>query len=384
MRRIAIALTAVVALTVRIAAHENWCGYDYVVIGPVVDGLIASNLTDLNDRGKIVGVARDPTPLSHQDSSFLLAGARFKEQIVVPGEDVVVANKINNAGVIVGSADLIAFRRAASGQIETLSVPCPSTAGGGARATGVNGHGVVVGLFFSAPNSRCFPTTPSVGFIWDGSNVQLLGQPPFIQPAPNAGWFVPQGINNAGTIVGYANVTPEQTLAISYENGVFTAFELPAEIQFDAHGRRPSLFFDINEHGAIVGQYRASSASQFLDFTVHSFVQEPTGEFVPIDVPLGGCVQDPNSTRPPTCTSTWAYGINDAGDVTGEADVVTVVNGLTQHLRIGFVARPRVCSDPSAPTTLALPSDRRADSSRDPQLRRKLGDGREQDGRSGR
>jgi len=347
MWRTAVALTTVVVLTVRVAAHENWCGYDYVMISPVVEGQDPAYLSvnDLNDAGTIVGDVRS-------EVAFVLDGARFKEYLAVPGVSRVAASKINNRGVIVGRADAMAFRRSPAGEIETLSIPCPSPLYGvDTTASGVNGRGVAVGIW------RCLGIYG--GFVWDGSNVRILGQPPFYPVSPGSGGgFFPQGINNAGKIVGYVDLgRGEAFQAVSYEDGVFTLFELPEDVRFDDRGRsRQSAFFDINKGGAIVGQYRghAPSVTPYPEHTVHSFVLLPTGEFVPIDFPWQACAPDPIAQR---CTSTFATGINDAGEVTGLALVympqVVFPRAATQQLVIGFVARPRVCGEPSAPAAPA-------------------------------
>jgi uncharacterized membrane protein len=156
-----------------------------------------------------------------------------------------------------------------AGVYQILAVPSAAFS----VATGINGAGLIVGLYFDlAGVLRGFENN-------DGtfSNVDF----------PGASGTQVIGVNDTGQMVGdYFDATGVEHGFVS-SGGTFTAIDFPGATRTSAAG--------INAAGDIVGGW--SDATGF-----HSFLLQ-AGVFTPIDFPLA--------------TSTTAFGINDAGDIAG-------------------------------------------------------------------
>ena len=146
-------------------------------IGP--SGLITGFASNQNPPGTVVssiGFLYDPATKVFTD-------------IAIPGAaGTVIAQGINTAGQIVGSADNVggknvSFLRQPNGAISTFQINGKTT-----KARGISDTGLITG--FSFQNSK------TVGFIGDSSGYQLLDLPNSIQT-------IGEGINNLGQVVGF-------------------------------------------------------------------------------------------------------------------------------------------------------------------------------------
>jgi len=127
----------------------------------------------------------------------------------------------------------------------------------------------------------CEPPVEEVGFLDVNGIVTTLA-------VPGATLTIPDGINNAGQIVGSFGIpAPFGIQGFLYTGGTFTQIAVPgAEFETDANG--------INNAGQIVGEFAGSGFHGFL---------YAAGTYSTVDVPgqMG----------------TSAEGINDAGQIVG-------------------------------------------------------------------
>ena len=139
-------------------------------------------------------------------------------------------------------------------------------------ATGINGAGLIVGLYFDLANVLR-------GFANNGgifSNVDF----------PGASGTQVIGVNDAGQMVGdYFDGTGEHGFVS--DSGTFTTIDFPGATATAAAG--------INAAGDVVGGYSDATGT-------HGFLLQ-AGVFTPINFPLA--------------TSTTAFGINDTGEIAG-------------------------------------------------------------------
>jgi probable HAF family extracellular repeat protein len=152
-----------------------------------------------------------------------------------------IAQGINDSGVIVGFAN---FGQGHSSGFETISVSATPGAStytkldfpnsGQTFAVDINNSGVIVGSYFSLIDNL------NHGFEYDGTTWTTLDVPGFLN------FTNPQGINDAGDVVGFVTDIQNQYHGFEYSNGVYTITDVP--------GATNTRFFDINDSGQIVGE----------------------------------------------------------------------------------------------------------------------------------
>lgn len=256
--------------------------------GPLVPG---TNLSPQGFRlGVIPGVLYADPQYRYLDLAPDTAGSMFNIRVSRP-------NAINNAGVVVGRLSADDLDRGPSQpfmydterrKLTVLSVPGATSA----EATDINNLGQIIGNFTDAGGA-------DRGFLFSGGTYTVIDRPGYASGGTRLG-----GINDAGTIVGssydYAN-----PYSFIYRNGSFQ--------DFTADGRY-TVAADINNAEQIVGRVGVSG-------TRLSFVYQ-AGQSVILDYAAtsGG--------------STWAYTINNLGEVAGTVD------GLGFRAQVSAVPEP--------------------------------------------
>ena len=192
-----------------------------------------------------------------------------------PGAALTVAAGINDKGQIVGSYEL-------PGPCPPFGGYCPGGAflySNGAYST-INGPGLIGWLYPNGINDA----GQIVGFIGDQAVLDTNGVLTFLSaPGYPAG---ASGINNLGDIVGYYTTFPPG-------NGVKdNAFIYGGGIMSTINGLPDSVAYGINDNGQFVAFLTGQGAMLYSN-----------GASYPISVPGS--------------TSTIAYGINDAGEIVG-------------------------------------------------------------------
>ena len=297
-----------------------------------------------DDRGFVVGVAQTPVvdPLSEfwgrtfACTSVICEGAQNLVRGFVWEDGVMTALPTlggnnngalgaNHRGQIVGAAEtanqdpncvspqVLDFRAVVwgpnPGQVEALAVfPGDSVA----AALAINDTGQVVGT--SGPCQG-----PSSGLalrhalLWERDTVTLLGG------LGGAMSNAANGINNRGQVVGQSDLPGDTvTHAFLWQKGVMTDLgTLP--------GDSNSMAFDINEKGQVVGVSCAEN------FNCRAFLWED------------GVMTDLNTLIPPNSPLflTFGAGINDRGEITGTACVLS--DGVCSSAVPAFLAVP--CND---------------------------------------
>lgn len=238
----------------------------------------------VNNLGQIVGGYDGST------SGFLYSGGTYTN-IAIPAPSGTNARGINDpgdiTGQIFGNIAVVGSGFVYSGGVYT-TLPVGGN-GTGLHETigfGINNAGQVVGSYLQGS-----------GYLYSGGTFTRLQDP------SASGDTTANGLNNTGQIVGsYINATSggNQSHGFLYSGGTFTTIDANLGSQTRLNG--------INDSGLIVGTYDG----------VHSFVSMG-GTFINIDNPLatGG---------------TFAYGINNAGQIVG-----SYVDATGQH---GFLATP--------------------------------------------
>ncbi len=200
----------------------------------------------------------------------------------------IFATGINDAGIIIGGNGH-AFRFA-NGAYQDLGV---LQVGGWSSASGINSSGAVVG---DASVGSGFH-----GFIWTaGTGMQAIGD-------LGGGSSHATGINDSGAVVGSAS------LASGYEHAFLSLGGTLTDL--GTLGGGSSFAYSINDAGAVVGYSWLASGQN-----THAFVY------------ANGIMVDLNSLLP--AGSGWelteAYGINDAGQITGSG----LFNGQVSAFRL--------------------------------------------------
>jgi hypothetical protein len=278
-------------------------------------GADRTGLQGINDRGVAVGGA-----LIFPDGFSFTVNLRSDELAIVtppPGDITMLANGINNAGVIVGailnSDDVTGpgFLRHPDGSFSFFSHPrCHEVT----DARTINERGLVTG-------SCNTPEGTTVGFLYNSNTGE------FVDIAPTPFVFM-HGINMHGTVVGQAMFPadsnpcggggpPCATLIeyglVRYPNGTITLFQLNGQ-QTDAG--------DIDDEGLIVGSAFDPKSNTDRLFATH--------------VRREACVIRPFGRRKflsPPGTEIFATGTNDFGRIVG----IAFVSGDGPH---GFYRGP--------------------------------------------
>jgi probable HAF family extracellular repeat protein len=235
-------------------------------------------LGGLNNSGQIAGYSYTSSGVTH---AYVSSGGKATD-LNPPGASGSRANAINDAGTVVGQVnDSQGNDRAAvfqNGSVTYLG----SLGGMGSYAYGINNAGTVVGSSYLASQSTFHAYVTENGKLVDIGTL-----------AGADGFSEAYAINDQGLVVGYSETADRGLHAFSYLNGKMTDLGTP-------DGTVYSQAQAVNASGAIVGY---SYASDLL--SVHSFLY---ANGTMIDLGTMGA------------NRSFAYDINDAGDVVGELD----------------------------------------------------------------
>jgi len=275
--------------------------------------------TDINNLGQISGSLHFADNTSH---AALLSGGTLTD-LGTLGGSLSFGRALNDAGQVVGisytaSGDAHGFLYGSGGLLDL---------GAGANALSINAQGDVVGQLSISGGYTGFLYsqgqftqlgnfgTGNVGTAWDiNDHGKIVGESvlnpelhaPFHPFLYKHGKLIDLGtladrevnaarvINNAGRIAGYSEAEDGGLHAFVYEHGVMTDVGSFGGLRMDVT--------DINEHGVFVGS--ASSPGPDVGF-----------------VYFGGQLIDLNTLIDPATgwTIDAAYGINDAGQIVGNA-----------------------------------------------------------------
>jgi uncharacterized membrane protein len=245
-----------------------------------IPGARSAWASGINDRGQIVGTARNGTG---GDRGFLRDAHGRITTIRVPGAKATTAQKLNDRGQITGYFDTTNNDPRVQptgflldrGRYIKIAVPSAVTT----TAVGINNRTQVVGQYRDA-DGRFH------GYVWQRGRFTTID-------APGAVGTSLIDINDRGQLLG-ALVEPDGTLrGFVLERGRYSTFAAP--------GAAITAPNDINNRGQIVG----FSVSNPAAATARGFLlaRGVNGPFTPV--------------RFPGAPSTLAIGLNDAGTITG-------------------------------------------------------------------
>jgi probable HAF family extracellular repeat protein len=166
----------------------------------------------------------------------------------------------------------------------------------------INDHGLIVGVQLN------YATSPSPQPFQYDSAAPTPASTPIVVDSPYIVWTA-KGVNNDGTIVGYALKPnfPNAPVNAGYSvaaDGTQTLLSLFGGTDTTASG--------INDHGVIVGSAQLSpDPSSFYDPPSHAFLRSADGTIT--DLGTLGEPANPNSAR----SGSGATGINNNGDIIG-------------------------------------------------------------------
>lgn len=257
-------------------------------------------LSDINDRGDIVGSFEPSVSSEPSGRSLLLSGGRFFT-FVYPGADNTDAVAINNRGDIVGGyygSDNVAggfvFRK---GTFTALDC-----SGSGASPHDINNKGDIVGIYSGADGR-------SRGFLLRASGVCET----FEYPAADVGFTDASAINDRGDIAGTYG-TFDGVHGFTLRDGKFATIDYPSGTF--------TRIFGLNDRGDLIGPYIGLGGRD------HGFLFDAsTGLFMTLDGPTG------DSLSP--------YGINDRGDIVGIYSRAGERNGYSSFILKGFYRSER-------------------------------------------
>ena len=281
---------------------------------------------DIANDGAIVGETQD------SNFGFIQKGG-VNTAVYVPGSGETFLTGVANNGSMSASVWNADFSRtdgavrAPDGTITYL--PASDVHNWG---MGINDSGTVVG-YASDANYQNFQA-----LVWSGGGVAA-----YAFPGANSTYAF--GINNTGIAVGYADGGPGHQGGFLLQNGVFTAFDYPGAVL--------SAVSDINEKNQLVGVFNSS------DNIEHAYFYS-NGVFTATDFPdvasqfpaflnIGGDIYTQSGV-----TDTQPLGMNDRGDFVGfiAAGYNAPDGSFAGYLKQGFVAT--AVPEPGVPLTAAL------------------------------
>ncbi|QOL52248.1 hypothetical protein [Massilia litorea] len=202
----------------------------FVDLGTLGGG--SSRAGGINDAGVVVGSAEN---FAGETRAFIYANGTMSDLGTLGGANSSAA-AINNKGQIVGVADSVsgsfAFAYTPDAGMQNLG-----TLPGGvfSRAESINDVGTVVGGSLVGD----FPLAPFHAFEYASGSMYDLG-------SLNGAWSVGKAINNNGETVGWSNAGFNVDHAVLYADGLLTDLGT-------LNGFGSSLAYDINDAGQIVG-----------------------------------------------------------------------------------------------------------------------------------
>jgi uncharacterized membrane protein len=180
-------------------AYNNFSSSGFLYSGGsytnfAMPGSINTNAYGINNSGQIVGTYS--TAPGAAVNSFLYSGGIYTT-IAVPGATVTQAYGINDAGQVVGNyydgtGHIFLY---SGGTYTTLSYP-----GTGGDPFGINNRGQFTGYFFGSPCSSIGGS--DCGFLYNSATMTYMAL-----RYPGAQFTFANGINDAGQIAGYAEIS---------------------------------------------------------------------------------------------------------------------------------------------------------------------------------
>jgi len=237
----------------------------------------------VNVNGEVTGSAG--TNSSNLSNVFLYSDGTMTSLGTLGGNSG-IGNGINSSGEIAGysqnSSGVYRAFLASGGKLSDLG----DLGGGSAVAYAINDAGQVVGSAVTSDGSN-HPFLYSNGTMTD---LGTLGS-----PAGTDWWNSAQGINNSGVVTGTSYNAKGNFRGFVWNNGKM--------IQMGTLGGAWSQAYAINNKGQITGIAYTTN-----DLEAHAFLAN-----------CGGCkLQDLGTIEGKTST-TWGFGINDAGVVVGQS-----------------------------------------------------------------
>jgi probable HAF family extracellular repeat protein len=227
-----------------------------------------------------------------------LAGSYNYTTIDFPGATLTALGGINDSGQIVGGYALSDGTRHgflySGGIFSTIDDP---NATSGTELVGINGSGQIAGSYDFTDPGHLFEGAH--GFLYDGGTFTALDF-----PAMGATSTTAQGINDSGVVVGLYRMNGPGN-GFVYSGGSYSTLNFPGMSVVGTH------LNGINNAGEIVGQYR-----DFDGGPHHGFLDNG-GTFSTIDFP--------------GATDTFAQGINNFGDIVGNAQTANAMFGFVDQ-----------------------------------------------------
>ena len=303
------------------------------LILPLLTGAQNGRAMGINNNGEIVGYS---SISGYWHPTYWSSSTATPEDLGLPeGTSYAMATAISDAGHIVGSTtdiksytQAIQFRPGPPVKLEHLY---PA---GIDYAWEVNNNGRISGSTYDLLNLK---RSYAWGVYWENGQIHDIGKFPDALK-----WTVTNGINDAGTMVGYAVVSDGRNIPFHWNNGSFTA------LPYLGQGFGQQIAYDINNNGDIVGACQDDnrtihpvrwSNGQLIDLGIFpGNINGGWAEAVAVNengVAVGwGWGQDgfkhallfmdgkiiqlpePSGAFPPI---SMAYDINDAGQIVGES-----------------------------------------------------------------
>jgi hypothetical protein len=250
-------------------------------------GTVATYTGSVNKSGHMVGgYGPDFVQDLPSDHAFVLKNNKFTT-IDYPGAGWNEANRINDAGVIVGtygasyeSSDEHGFKLVGT---TYTSIDYPGATGTG--TTAINKKGEIVGFYFPVSSPEYAQAYLLSGGIFTSISF------------PGALSTIAWDINNSGEIVGWYIDASNNSHGYLLSAGTFTTIDYPGYTQNYVAG--------INDSGLIAGGYGDITSINGVQYLwEHAYVYQ-SGTFTTFDAPFG----------PSAATQVWR--INDQGIITG-------------------------------------------------------------------
>jgi probable HAF family extracellular repeat protein len=219
-----------------------------------------TNVAGINGPGQYVGNYQDTSGNTH---GFISVGNTL-QTFDLPSSSVTSVNGISNNGKLVGvgPTDLVGFSFS-NGTFTPVQAPTPPNPGFPPPSLvqtipdGVNNAGDVVGTIFSTVLG---PQGSRVdGFLLHNGKYTLLDFPG-PPNTPSASHTEVLGINDNGVIVGTYFGIDQTQHGFIYQNGVFTTFDDPLASELPGFG---TFVNGINDAGQITGGYTDDTGNSF-------------------------------------------------------------------------------------------------------------------------